>query len=71
MKSRKDGTTVAAGADADGKDVTALKTELDTAKTIIADAKILREAGQYKEAATKLKEAYTVFRSISQAAKAL
>ncbi|MCH7492817.1 hypothetical protein IID19_04525 [Patescibacteria group bacterium] len=57
--------------DAEGKDVTVLKTELDTAKTIIADAKILREAGQYKEAATKLKEAYTVFRSISQAAKAL
>lgn len=56
---------------ADGKDVTALKTELATAQTYIDDAKILREAGDYKGAVSKLKEAYSVFRSVSQAAKRL
>ena len=56
---------------AEGKDVTALKTELATAQTYIDDAKTLREAGDYKGAVAKLKEAYTVFRSVSQAARKL
>lgn len=53
---------------ADGKDVTSLKTELATTQTYIDDAKTLREAGDYKGAVSKLKEAYAVFRSVSQAA---
>lgn len=56
---------------ADGKDVTALQTELATAQTLIDDATTLREAGDYKGAVSKLKEAYAVFRSVSQAAKKL
>jgi len=56
---------------AEGKDVTALKTELATAQAYIDDAKILREAGDYKGAVAKLKQAYTVFRSVSQAARQL
>ena len=56
---------------AEGKDVTALKTELATAQTYINDAKTLREAGDIKGAVAKLKEAYAIFRTISQAAKKL
>ncbi|MCD4761164.1 hypothetical protein K8R42_04665 [bacterium] len=56
---------------ADGKDVTVLKIELATAQTYIDDTKTLREAGDYKGAVSKLKEAYSIFRSVLQAAKKL
>lgn len=56
---------------ADGNDVTALQTELATTQTLIDDATTLREAGDYKGAVSKLREAYAVFRSVSQAVKKL
>jgi len=56
---------------AQGKDVTALKTQLQSAQTLISDAKTLRESGDHKGAVAKLKEAHTIFRTVSQSAKAL
>lgn len=56
---------------AQGKDVTDLKAQLQSAQTLMIDAKTLREARDYKGSVTKLKEAHTIFRTVSQAAKAL
>ena len=52
---------------AEGVDVTALRIELESAQTHIADSKTLRASGDYTGAVRQLKGAYSIFRSVSQA----